>query len=57
MKLESAVRTDVGRRRKANEDRYAIAAHLGIYLVADGMGRELHAARLDTRTQLEPSSN
>jgi protein phosphatase len=38
MKLRSAVRTDVGRRRRANEDRYAVAAHLGIYLVADGMG-------------------
>jgi len=38
MKLQSAVRTDVGRRRRANEDRHAIAAHLGIYLVADGMG-------------------
>jgi len=38
MKLQSAVRTDVGQRRRANEDRYAIAGHLGIYLVADGMG-------------------
>jgi len=38
MKLRSAVRTDVGQRRRANEDRYGIADHLGVYLVADGMG-------------------
>jgi protein phosphatase len=28
----------VGRRRQANEDRYAMAPQLGLYLVADGMG-------------------
>jgi serine/threonine protein phosphatase PrpC len=38
MILRAAVRTDVGRRRRANEDCYAIAAELGLYLVADGMG-------------------
>ena len=38
MILRSAARTDVGLRRRANEDRYAIAAPLGLYLVADGMG-------------------
>jgi protein phosphatase len=38
MILRSAARTDVGLRRRANEDRFAIAAHLGLYLVADGMG-------------------
>jgi len=38
MKLRNAVRTDVGLRRRANEDRYAVADHLGFYLVADGMG-------------------
>ena len=38
MILRSAARTDVGLRRRANEDRYAIAAELGLYLVADGMG-------------------
>jgi len=38
MILRSAARTDVGLRRRANEDRYAIAASLGLYLVADGMG-------------------
>jgi len=38
MILRSAARSDVGLRRRANEDRFAIAAHLGLYLVADGMG-------------------
>jgi serine/threonine protein phosphatase PrpC len=38
MKLRSAVRTDVGLRRRANEDRFAVADNLGFYLVADGMG-------------------
>lgn len=38
MILESAAGTDVGLRRSANEDCYAIAAELGLYLVADGMG-------------------
>jgi protein phosphatase len=38
MILESAAGSDVGLRRSANEDRYAIAPELGLYLVADGMG-------------------
>jgi protein phosphatase len=38
MILRSAARTDVGLRRRANEDCYAVAANLGLYLVADGMG-------------------
>ena len=38
MILRSAVRTDVGLRRRANEDSYAIAEDVGLYLVADGMG-------------------
>jgi protein phosphatase len=38
MILRSAARTDVGLRRRANEDRYSVAAPLGLYLVADGMG-------------------
>ena len=36
--LRAAASTDVGRRRAANEDRYAMAPGLGLYLVADGMG-------------------
>jgi protein phosphatase len=38
MILRSAARTDVGRCRRANEDCYAIAAEMGFYVVADGMG-------------------
>ena len=38
MILRAAASTDVGLRRKINEDRYALAADLGLYLVADGMG-------------------
>ncbi len=38
MKLEAAARSDVGLRRSANEDSYALAGSLGLFLVADGMG-------------------
>jgi len=38
MILTAAVRTDVGRRRSVNEDSFAMAPELGLYLVADGMG-------------------
>jgi len=38
MILRAAARTDVGRRRPVNEDRYALAPEMGLYLVADGMG-------------------
>jgi protein phosphatase len=38
MRLRAAAATDVGMRRCANEDRYALAPELGLFLVADGMG-------------------
>jgi protein phosphatase len=38
MNLRAAALSDVGRRRRSNEDCYALAADLGLYLVADGMG-------------------
>ncbi len=38
MMLRAAARSDVGLRRRANEDRYALAPDLGLFLVADGMG-------------------
>jgi PPM family protein phosphatase len=38
MKLSAAARSDVGMRRTANEDSFALAPALGLYLVADGMG-------------------
>ncbi len=38
MIFRAAATTDVGLRRKGNEDRYALAPELGLYVVADGMG-------------------
>ncbi len=38
MILRAVASTDVGLRRRGNEDRYALAPELGLYLVADGMG-------------------
>jgi len=38
MTLRTAACTHVGRRRRVNEDRYALAPELGLYVVADGMG-------------------
>lgn len=38
MILRAAAATDVGRRREANEDHYALSPELGLYLVADGLG-------------------
>ena len=38
MLLRAAACTHVGMRRKENEDRYALVAELGLYMLADGMG-------------------
>ena len=38
MILRAAARSDVGMRRRGNEDRYALVPEHGFYLVADGMG-------------------
>jgi len=38
MILQAAAATDVGMRRKGNEDRFALDPTLGLFLVADGMG-------------------
>lgn len=38
VRLESAACSDVGLRRVVNEDNFAIAEDLGLYIVADGMG-------------------
>ena len=52
MSLRGAARTDVGLRRRANEDTFALVPELGLYLVADGMGGHTAgqlASRLATR--------
>ena len=38
MNLRAAALSDVGLRRRTNEDCYALSPDLGLYLVADGMG-------------------
>ncbi len=38
MRIRVGAATDVGRRRKENEDCHIVAPELGLYLVADGMG-------------------
>ncbi|HEY8122702.1 MAG TPA: Stp1/IreP family PP2C-type Ser/Thr phosphatase [Myxococcota bacterium] len=38
MILRAAARSDVGMRRRSNEDRFVMAPEHGFYLVADGMG-------------------
>lgn len=42
LRIRSAGQSDVGRKRKTNEDSFAIASDLGLFVVADGMGG--HAA-------------
>ncbi|MDH5493169.1 MAG: protein phosphatase 2C domain-containing protein, partial [Myxococcales bacterium] len=39
---QSAGRTDIGQRRRTNQDAFLLDADLGLYVVADGMGG--HAA-------------
>jgi protein phosphatase len=38
MRLNAAAASDVGRRRRMNEDAYSLAAEDGLFIVADGMG-------------------
>src|SRR4029453_6546502 len=52
MKLSAAARSDVGKRRTANEDAYALAPPLGFYRVADGRGGHV-AGQLASRLAVE----
>ncbi len=38
LRLTASAASDIGRRRAQNEDRFALAAPYGLYVVADGMG-------------------
>jgi PPM family protein phosphatase len=38
VKIESAGISDIGKRRKQNEDSFFLDDHMGLYVVADGMG-------------------
>jgi len=42
MNFKFAAKTDIGKKRKANEDTFCVADDIGLFLVADGMGG--HAA-------------
>ena len=42
MKFVSCAKTDVGRRRRVNQDAFLVDDDVGLYIVADGMGG--HAA-------------
>jgi PPM family protein phosphatase len=42
MRYAAAVKTDVGRKRRDNEDSFCVATDIGLFVVADGMGG--HAA-------------
>ena len=38
LNIKFAAKTDVGRKRRLNEDSFCVAEDIGLFLVADGMG-------------------
>lgn len=56
LRVQAAGATDLGRRRKQNEDRFAIVEHQRLFIVADGMGGHrcgATASRLGTEAIVE----
>jgi protein phosphatase len=56
MAVRSAGKSHIGRKRKLNEDTYAMAPELGLYVIADGMGGHRAgdvASRLVVETMLD----
>ena len=45
MRRRSAAQTDVGQKREANEDFYAVVEDRGLYIVADGLGGHVAGRR------------
>lgn len=56
MNLRAYAVSDVGLRRKANEDCYALAPDVGLFLVADGMGGHI-AGQLASETAAHAAVN
>lgn len=52
MNIKFAAKTDVGKKRKLNEDSFCAAGDIGLFLVADGMGGH-SAGEIASQTTVE----